>query len=253
MELGVSTKDLQKARQMAKRNRTSVACAPCKIGKSKCNEYRPCKKCVKSRVACIESKVYTSAKTVSSHGLGENSEPFTSRHLPQSRQIKVADVGNHSFVTPNITSLGAAGQHVDQNAPCDSLIAHPAAQYAEIDQSISNDRSANQLFQFGQPPALQRSAFIYASQQQQHPHYPLSSQDPVYLRGEGSFWTQLPMQHPISTLMLPAMQAPATLIPPAAMALLSAWSNPLSPALSPLHRSLSAIPLPPPAAHHIGS
>ncbi len=42
----VSSKDIQKARQNAKRKRTSIACARCKAGKTKCSEYRPCKQCI---------------------------------------------------------------------------------------------------------------------------------------------------------------------------------------------------------------
>ena len=49
--LGVSSKDIQKARQNAKRSRTAVACSRCKAGKTKCSEFRPCKQCVVSRVA----------------------------------------------------------------------------------------------------------------------------------------------------------------------------------------------------------
>jgi hypothetical protein len=45
MTTGISTKDLQKARRNAERKRSSVACAPCKAGKTKCSDYRPCKKC----------------------------------------------------------------------------------------------------------------------------------------------------------------------------------------------------------------
>jgi hypothetical protein len=54
---GVSSRDLQKARQIAKRNRTSVACHRCKAGKTKCSDYRPCKQCSMSNAAqsCIQS------------------------------------------------------------------------------------------------------------------------------------------------------------------------------------------------------
>ncbi len=36
---------LNHARRMATRNRVSVACAPCKRGKAKCSDYRPCARC----------------------------------------------------------------------------------------------------------------------------------------------------------------------------------------------------------------
>jgi hypothetical protein len=78
----VSSKDLQKARQMAKRNRTSVACARCKKAKSKCTDYRPCKKCVESRLECDES----SRDPMESHRDSPHYRPYPSRRLLDPRQ-----------------------------------------------------------------------------------------------------------------------------------------------------------------------
>ena len=47
-------KEIQKARQMAKRNRSAVACARCKATKSKCSDYRPCKTCASVKMSCEE-------------------------------------------------------------------------------------------------------------------------------------------------------------------------------------------------------
>ena len=54
----VPSKALQKARQNAKRNRASFACARCKTLKAKCSDYRPCKKCMdtKNSDSCSKSK-----------------------------------------------------------------------------------------------------------------------------------------------------------------------------------------------------
>jgi hypothetical protein len=54
MDTSVSSKAIQKARQMAKRNRTSVACMGCKSAKARCSEYRPCKKCSRSGEECVD-------------------------------------------------------------------------------------------------------------------------------------------------------------------------------------------------------
>ena len=54
-EMGVSSKDIQKARRMAKRIRTSVACARCKAAKSKCSECRPCKRCLFQGSVCQDA------------------------------------------------------------------------------------------------------------------------------------------------------------------------------------------------------
>jgi hypothetical protein len=53
---GISSKDVQKARQSAKRKRTSVACSPCKAAKTKCSDYRPCQRCTKSgaEAGCVD-------------------------------------------------------------------------------------------------------------------------------------------------------------------------------------------------------
>ena len=54
---GVSSEDIQKARQRAKRSRVSIACTRCKSAKIRCSDYRPCKHCVDCRLAefCVES------------------------------------------------------------------------------------------------------------------------------------------------------------------------------------------------------
>ena len=56
MEL-VASKDLLKARQIAKRNRAAKACAPCKTAKSKCSDYQPCKRCSKFGFKCVVVKM----------------------------------------------------------------------------------------------------------------------------------------------------------------------------------------------------
>ena len=50
---GTSSRDLIRARQMAKRRRAETACSRCKAGKTKCSDYRPCKRCT---LAGAESK-----------------------------------------------------------------------------------------------------------------------------------------------------------------------------------------------------
>jgi hypothetical protein len=52
--IGVSSKDIQKARQTAKRNRSAVACERCKAAKTKCSDYRPCKNCMTAKTLCEE-------------------------------------------------------------------------------------------------------------------------------------------------------------------------------------------------------
>lgn len=44
----LSSKDIQKARRMALRKRTATACKSCKSAKSKCNDFRPCARCIRN-------------------------------------------------------------------------------------------------------------------------------------------------------------------------------------------------------------
>jgi hypothetical protein len=67
--MGVFSKEIQKARQMAKRNRSAVACARCKKAKSKCSDSRPCKHCVNLKVPCDEPSNLFPSKSSSMAGL----------------------------------------------------------------------------------------------------------------------------------------------------------------------------------------
>ena len=53
-ECPVSSRDLQKARKMARRIRASVSCRTCRTAKSKCSDYRPCSRCRRLNSDCYE-------------------------------------------------------------------------------------------------------------------------------------------------------------------------------------------------------
>lgn len=55
-------KEIQKARRMAKRNRSAVACVRCKAAKSKCSDFRPCKSCVAAKHVCDTGATSANAK-----------------------------------------------------------------------------------------------------------------------------------------------------------------------------------------------
>ncbi len=50
--LDTFSKAIQKARKMANRTRSAIACTRCKSRKMKCSDYHPCKKCLKARTVC---------------------------------------------------------------------------------------------------------------------------------------------------------------------------------------------------------
>ena len=45
---------LARARRMATRKRAETACLPCKAKKTKCNDYRPCARCLSSVDTCLD-------------------------------------------------------------------------------------------------------------------------------------------------------------------------------------------------------
>jgi hypothetical protein len=53
---GVASERIQKVRKSATQRRTSVACAQCKMSKTKCSEFRPCKQCINTGAGprCVE-------------------------------------------------------------------------------------------------------------------------------------------------------------------------------------------------------
>jgi hypothetical protein len=52
------SKEIRRARQMAKRNRAFAACLRCKSSKVKCADYRPCKRCANGGFECSGSSDY---------------------------------------------------------------------------------------------------------------------------------------------------------------------------------------------------
>ena len=68
----VSSKLIQKARQTAKRNRISVACAACKGTKTKCSEFRPCNRCVKIGRSCPQEYELNQNSSFGNNGWNAN-------------------------------------------------------------------------------------------------------------------------------------------------------------------------------------
>ncbi len=250
MKLSVSSKDLLKARQMAKRKRTSVACSRCKMAKSKCTEYRPCKRCVDSRVECEKAQpaVYVSSANVSIYASSDSNHGTMS---------KAANVMDDSFAIPKFSTLGADCHQIKRTATCRSKTARCDGQQTASDfhgEILTSGLIAKQP----QLSMTQNHEFLgfYALQQQSRNEH--SSRTTHFADGYGRVTTflrseispQLPPQHPTTIPFLPAMQTSrAALIPPAAMALLSAWATPPPPTLAPFGHLLPAFALPPPPAY----
>ena len=110
--LDVSGKDLQKARQSAKRKRASAACTRCKGSKTKCSEYRPCSKCKKSGLTdtCTDGdSIYripaANCPEIQAEISPSNSQPFrgdeTLYFEKQDNSRKITENGGASWNTTN--------------------------------------------------------------------------------------------------------------------------------------------------------
>jgi hypothetical protein len=129
MASGISTKDLQKARRNAERKRASVACARCKAGKTKCSDYRPCKKCKNSNVMreCVDGdlSIRPSTETPSnSRSSGTRVHDWCMEHRPFMMQALSNDVHirlrpavgtnlSHPYSAGSLNPLRASGSICD--------------------------------------------------------------------------------------------------------------------------------------------
>ena len=80
----VSSRDLHKARQSAKRNRTSVACVRCNSSKYKCSDFRPCKQCSKTGERCIERVTDKKARLDPTHDRNDHGS------MPQNNAVSTS-------------------------------------------------------------------------------------------------------------------------------------------------------------------
>ena len=93
--MGVSSKDIQKARQTAKRNRTSIACVRCKLAKIKCSDYRPCKQCTDSKSVCEQPAL------ISTHLNSEDYQKMFQNNDKTRRSGPTISHDNYQISTPD--------------------------------------------------------------------------------------------------------------------------------------------------------
>ena len=93
----LSSKDIRKARRIARRTRSAVACARCKASKVKCNDYRPCKQCTDKLFPCheidMQGSMLGSSKKMESKYESHVSRPLTSNLQSRSEEC-IETVGN---------------------------------------------------------------------------------------------------------------------------------------------------------------
>ena len=240
MTIGISSKDLQKVRRNAERKRTSVACARCKMGKSKCSDYRPCKKCKLSNLAggCVDVvlSMPQSADTLSSSA---PSDPEWSKDItPFVEQARICpgQVINGSY------SAQLQGPSVDREFPVPCSTRHPSfclpASGAGIPMNGAPDQnymiarnSADSIPRSGRPILMNAAdpGLI-----QTHRFLPALNLIPLQMQ-----YSPRPLDGPTPTLprVLPPIlslphMAPQTLLPPAVAALMSCRAAAAAPLLT---------------------
>ena len=183
--MDVTSKAIQKARQMAKRNRTSVACARCKSAKIKCSIYRPCKQCVDANSCCTEANKVKSFPQNTAFSLDGSSEHrnqslcnaeanqsahISSRHsqntgldcssLPDPYQDPVSSSACSSFNTPKmVIPVIPSTEVLSFHYPTTNFIGFTSSSIF----GATNPSAASRLapYQSSLPPAL--SALLHTS------------------------------------------------------------------------------------------
>ena len=61
-----SSDDLQRARRFAKRTRTAEACSQCRLARTRCDDARPCSRCVSKGLLCHTAPTPATSATSSS-------------------------------------------------------------------------------------------------------------------------------------------------------------------------------------------
>ena len=106
MHPSLSSKEIQKARRIAKRTRAAVACARCKSAKSKCNDFRPCKPCADAFVSC--ENIQKTKKDIDRTSIMSADD---SLHLsPTTAELAICRITADSVMLGN-TSVRDAGLH----------------------------------------------------------------------------------------------------------------------------------------------
>jgi hypothetical protein len=123
-----SSKDIQKARQSAKRTRAAVACTRCKIQKLKCSDYRPCKRCLGSICGenCTNGPMTAGCTVASKHQVqnsGTSHQKGFAFHSADP-QMRALPWPNTEYEIPYLY----IGNHHRPSATYDSSVAQPGVE-----------------------------------------------------------------------------------------------------------------------------
>jgi hypothetical protein len=129
---GVSSDDIQKARQRAKRTRVTAACTRCKSAKIRCSDYRPCKHCVDSNKGdeCVESNEEESESNAV-HSVSMGFKDFNRRQTRQRLdQTMNSNPNMESFVMPSQPIINFGSSTPLHQYPSQTQSSHRSIQHA---------------------------------------------------------------------------------------------------------------------------
>ena len=213
----MSSKDIQKARRMAKRIRASVACARCKAAKSKCSDFRPCKHCLNFGAVCEE--VNTAAHCIPT-GRNDRNHPIARSAIMEGSEswpcqphtsLTLPELAHHEslrFASACITNQSGTRSNANLSMPQYLPLSINYDVYHSIPSALRFQPSAQQLIP---APLLFASALLPSapiSLQQQQPAPALPPAIAALLLSNG--------------FVPPAASVPPTLAPAAGLRLLLA-------------------------------
>jgi hypothetical protein len=196
-----------KARRNAERKRTSVACARCKVGKTKCSDYRPCKKCkqINAGGACVNEEFSVS--------IPNSSEIFSNLASTDKYELcqENSNLGLQTRFSPDRSGNSNDFYSRERSMFRIELAAPQAAEYAVFSPansvqvlSASNAKPSSTATGFLQTISSSESS-RHQTQQMQYTQLPNQTTNPSFPQ---FFPATLPLLQPTpQTLLAPAIAA----------------------------------------------
>jgi hypothetical protein len=195
--LAASSKDIQKARQSAKRTRAAIACARCKVGKLKCSDYRPCKRCLDSNngESCTQGRMTKDSTAASSNQVQHHGASHQNGFAYRSAeaQMRALPWSNTEYELPNLFIS-------ESNRPCANYhtsVTQPGLesrdqQYRFLNPTTAHGMGSNPGIGFNASDMLQREARSSQTEEDTNRYLPIVV-PPADVGGSSrSVWAVLP-------------------------------------------------------------
>jgi hypothetical protein len=126
LAIGVSSLDIQRARRIAKRIRSSAACKSCKASKAKCSDFRPCARCAKSKAECTDKAAGEGQHDASNAAGKAPSEGQGDAIINQASSFMIQDIPAIPNFLPWTTPAADRELATNNNTPISSVSTGPA-------------------------------------------------------------------------------------------------------------------------------